>query len=93
MLLIAYLFLTAYRDFRDNYGIEIIKELGYANKTAIFTRTELPIAFCVMLALAALNLIKDNRLGLLGSYLIMAGGTMLMGLSTLLFDAGMLSGF
>lgn len=92
MLLIAYLFLTAYRDFRDNYGVEIIKELGYADKTAIFTRTELPIAFCVMIAMAALNLIKDNRLGLLGSYVIMAGGTLLMGLSTLLFDAGMLSG-
>lgn len=92
MLLVAYFFLTAYRDFRDNYGIEIIQELGYADKTAVFTRTELPIAFGVMIVLAALNLIKSNRLGLIGAYAIMAGGTALMGLSTLLFDAGLLSG-
>lgn len=92
MLLIAYFFLTAYRDFRDNYGIEIIRELGYADKTAIFTRTELPIAFGVMVVLAALNGIRNNRLGLIGAYAIMAGGTVLMGVSTLLFDMGKISG-
>ncbi len=92
MLLITYFFLTAYRDFRDNYGIEIIRELGYADKTAVFTRTELPIAIGVMVVLAALNLIKNNRLGLIGAYAIMAGGTVLMGASTLLFDAGRISG-
>ena len=92
MLLIAYFFLTAYRDYRDNYGIEIISQLGYADKAAIFTRTELPIAFGVMLVLALLNLIKNNRWGLLCAYLVMASGTALMGISTMLLDAGKISG-
>ncbi|MCH8021161.1 hypothetical protein IH785_15030 [candidate division KSB1 bacterium] len=39
MLLIAYFFLTAYRDFRDNFGVEIFRQLGYGEKPAIFTIT------------------------------------------------------
>ena len=86
MLLVAYFFLTAYRDFRDNYGVEILTQLGYGETPAIFSRTEIPVAFGVMLALAALNLIKDNRRGLLGAYAIMTLGVLLMGVSTVLLD-------
>ena len=92
MLLVVYFFLTAYRDFRDNYGIEILKELGYGEAPAIFTTTELPIAFGVLAALAGLNLIRNNRLGLIGAFVVMTFGTVLMGVSTLLIDAGMISG-
>jgi hypothetical protein len=92
MLLVAYFFLTAYRDFRDNYGAEIFEELGYGGEPAIFTKTELPVAFGVMVALSALFLIKSNRLGLLGAYAIMLGGLLLMAGSTLLLDAGMIKG-
>ena len=92
MMVIAYFFLTAYRDFRDNYGIEIFNELGYGEEPAIFTRTELPVAFGVMAALGALFLIKNNRLGLIGAYGIMLGGLVLMGGSTLLLDGGSITG-
>ncbi len=92
LLSVAYFFLTAYRDFRDNYGVEIFDELGYQEELTIFTRTELPVAFGVMAALAALNLIKDNRRGLIGAFAIMTAGTILMGLSTLAFDAGAIGG-
>jgi len=58
MLMIAYFFLTAYRDFRDNFGVEIFDQLGYGiNEDAIFTRSELWVAFGVVGALAMLNLI------------------------------------
>lgn len=92
LLLLAYFFITAYRDYRDNYGVEIFKELGFGGETAIFTRTEIPVAFGVMLTLAALNLIKNNRRGLIGAYGVIAGGLALMGLSTLLLDAGAIRG-
>jgi hypothetical protein len=92
LLLIVYFFLTAYRDFRDNYGVEIFSELGYSGQPAVFTRSEIPVAFGVMAAMAALNLIKDNRLGLLGVYATMTSGVALLGVGTLLFDAGYLSG-
>ena len=95
LLCIAYFFLTAYRDFRDNYQVEILDGLGYpyAQNKTIISRTEMLVAFGVMGALALLNLIKDNRRGLLGAFAIMTGGVVLLGLGTALLDAGWISGF
>ncbi len=92
MLLVAYLFLTAYRDFRDNYMVEIFQELGFGGKPAILTTTELPVVFGVLAALGALYFVRDNRLGLIGAYVIMIAGLILMSGSTLLLDAGKMRG-
>jgi len=93
MLMIAYFFLTAYRDFRDNFGVEIFDQLGYGiNEDLIFTRSELWVAFGVVGALAMLNLIKNNFWGLIGAFGVMTSGVMLMGVGTLLFDNGMIDG-
>ncbi len=93
MLMIAYFFLTAYRDFRDNFGVEIFDQLGYGeSETAIFTRSELWVAFGVVGTLAVLNLIRDNRLGLIGAFVVMTGGCLLMGAGTMWYDAGAISG-
>ncbi len=90
LLFILYFFLTAYRDFRDNYGIEIFQAMGYADTPAIFTRTELPVAFGVVLTLAALNLIKNHRFGFTAVLALMASGLLLMTVATLLFDSGIM---
>ena len=92
MLFVVYFVLTAYRDFRDNYGVEILTELGYGETTAIFSRSEVWVAFGVVAVLAALNLIKDNRWGLLGAFGVMGVGCLLMLGSTLAHDAGAISG-
>ena len=93
MLLIAYFFLTAYRDFRDNFGVEIFDQLGYGDsEDAIFTRSELWVAFGVVGTLAVLNLIRDNRLGLIGAFVVMTGGCFLMGAGTMWYDAGTING-
>lgn len=92
LLFIVYFFLTAYRDFRDNYGVEIFAELGYGEAPAIFTRTELPVAFGVLVALALLNLVKDNRRALAGAYGIMIAGALLLVGGTVLFDGGHVDG-
>lgn len=90
VLVLTYLFLTGYRDFRDNYAAEIWADLGAGGRADVFTLTEIPIALLVMFVLALLYLVKDNRIGLLLTYLIMGGGALLIGIATLLFDAGML---
>ena len=92
LLFLVYFFLTAYRDFRDNYGVEIFDELGYGAEPAIFTQTELPVAVGVLVALALLNLVRDNRLGLAGAYAIMIGGAAMLGGGTWLYDAGAIDG-
>lgn len=90
-LIVLYVAMTAFRDFRDNYAAEIWKELG--NDSAhIFTVTELPIAFAVMVALALLFLVRDNRRGLLMTHGLMFAGAVTLGGSTVLFDAGLIGG-
>jgi hypothetical protein len=86
LLVIVYLFLTSYRDFRDNYAAEIWADLGADRQASLFTLTEIPIAISVMIALGLLFLVKNNRRGLLFTYLIMIAGSALIGVATLLFD-------
>ncbi|MEZ4433812.1 MAG: DUF5690 family protein [bacterium] len=88
-LTLLYFFLTAYRDFRDNFAVELWSALGHDGATILGT-AETWIAFGVMIALGALFMIKDNRLGLLAVHLVMLAGTALIGLSTLLWQADLL---
>jgi hypothetical protein len=89
-LTLLYIFLTAYRDFRDNFAAEIWKALDYADTPSILATAELPIAFGVMLALAMLMLVKQNKRALVAVHLVMLAGTGLVGASTLLFRLGFL---
>jgi Family of unknown function (DUF5690) len=91
MLVIVYLLLTSYRDFRDNFAAEIWADLGADQQASLFTLTEIPIAISVMFVLGLLYLVRNNRLGLALTYVIMAAGAALIGISTLLFDAGLLA--
>jgi hypothetical protein len=71
--------------------VEIFIEMGITNSDA-FSKTERPIAFAVMACLVALYFIRNNRWGLIGAYVIMLGGLVLMGGSTALFQAEQISG-
>jgi len=88
LLIVVYLFQTSYRDFRDNFAADIWVELGKSGAPEIFTQTEIPIALIVMVILAALFAIRNNRIGLLACYAIMIAGSILIGASTLAYDAG-----
>lgn len=94
-LMIAYFFLTAYRDFRDNYMVEILDGLGfkYEENQTIISRTETLVAFGVMGAMALLNTIRHNRAGLVGAYAVMTCGVLLLGVSTLLLEMKVIDGF
>ena len=92
LLLIARLLTNSFRDYRDNYGVELFAALGYHGDPTLFTRSEIPVAFGVMASLALLNLVRSNRAGVVGAHLIMMVGLALMSVSTILLDVGMLSG-
>ena len=51
-----------------------------------------PVALGVLVVLAALNLVRDNRRGLVGAFVVMAGGMVLLGGATALLDAGAIGG-
>jgi hypothetical protein len=94
-LCLSYFFLTAYRDFRDNYQVELFDGLGYpyGQNRAIITKAETLVAFGVMAALALLNIIKDNRRGLIGAFAVMSSGVALLGISTAFWKGGLIDGF
>jgi hypothetical protein len=92
MLFFAYIFLTAFRDFRDNYGVEIFSELGYGEKPGIFSKSETWVALGVLVPLALLFCIRDNFFGLLAAFSLMIFGALSLGISTLLLDRGVIDG-
>jgi hypothetical protein len=91
LLTAAYVLLTAYRDFRDNFAREIWDALGYVGEPAILTTAEIPVAFGSLVVVAGCMAIKNNRTALLSIHAAMLVGAVLIGGSTLAFDAGMLS--
>ncbi|GAB4395428.1 MAG: DUF5690 family protein [Microscillaceae bacterium] len=90
MLIIFYMALTAYRDFRDNFAAEIWHSLGYGDAPYIFTLSEIPIALAVLLLLGLLMLIRHNRRAFLLYQLLIMASAALIGLSTWLFQMGWL---
>jgi len=88
-----YLLLTAFRDFRDNYGVEIFHGLGYGRETlGLFTRTEIWVAVGSLAGLAAINGFKDNRRALTAAFSLMIAGAAILLAATMLRQHGSLSG-
>lgn len=90
VLIGAYIFLTAFRDFRDNFAAEIWRGLGQDNGAALFTLSELPVALVALGVLASFMGIKSNRNAVLVVHALVGAGFASIGLSTLAFEAGMI---
>jgi len=88
-----YILLTLFRDIRDNFAADIWLELGYGNSAGIFTSTELPIAFSVLVLIASMIYINNNKLAFQISQLIILAGFILCGVSTFLFMQQIISGY
>ena len=86
-----YLFLTAYRDFRDNFAAEIFVELGVSD-AGVFARTETWVAVAVLVVLAGVFVIADNRRALLTIHGLMAAGVALIAGATAALSAGWIGG-
>jgi len=90
-IVFAYILLTAFRDFRDNFAAEIWAALGYGGQAAIFSASELPVAIIALAGMAAVIMVHDNRRALMVIHAMVAGGFALLGLSTLAFQAHLIS--
>jgi len=93
MLIGGYFFLTAYRDYRDSYAVDLLIELGQESRAAAITSIELPVAFLVMIAMGLLFLIKNNQAALFAIFTLMTLGMMLIGLATWLLSSELIGGF
>ncbi|MFC4992462.1 DUF5690 family protein [Rubritalea tangerina] len=98
MLCFIYLFMTAYRDYRDTYQVEIFGLLGYeasAENKSLLGNAEMIVAFAVTIGLGALYWLRHlfHQHGLVLVWGFMTLGMLALGGGTLLYDSGMVSGF
>src|ERR1700744_1739722 len=91
LLVIVYVFITALRAFRDNFAAELWTALGYSDPAAVFTTTELVVAFVALAAMAIVVVVKNNVRALAVIHGLILAGLVLLGASTLAFDAGHIS--
>lgn len=93
MLVLAYVLLTAFRDFRDNYTVEVLTDLGYGDSLGTISSMETAVAFVVLGVMATVYFIPDNRQAMLGIFAIVAAGTILVGAATFMRQRGMIDGY
>jgi hypothetical protein len=86
LFIISYVLLTAYREFRDNFMPEILQELGYGGQTALFTKTEIPIAVAVLLLMASMRWIKNHAKAFIVIQSLLLLGALIIGLATFLYQ-------
>jgi hypothetical protein len=91
LLVLSYVLTTAIRDFRDNFAAEIWTALGYGQAAAVFTASELPVAVLSLTVLGVIIVVRDNTKALMVIHGVVIAGLVLLGLSTLAFQAGLLS--
>lgn len=90
LLIISYVLLSAFRDFRDNFGPEILRDAGVENP-GIFAKTETMVAVGVLIVMALLQRVKDNFQAFAFLNGIMLAGGLLVGLSTYVYSMNLLS--
>ena len=58
---LIYVGLTIFRDLRDNFAIEFWTGYGYSNTPALLIFSEIPIAIVVLIIIALMIFIRDNK--------------------------------
>lgn len=91
LLVMAYVLLTAFRDFRDNFAAELWSALDFGEASGVFTASELPVAAIALAVMGAVMLVRDNLRALLVMHGVILAGFLLLGLSTLAFQAHLLA--
>ena len=89
LLITSYVLLSAFRDFRDNFGPEILRDAGVTN-AGIFAQTETLVAVGILAVMALLQRVTDNfRAFALLNGIMLVGGVV-VGVSTWAYSLGML---
>ncbi len=93
LVVVFYTFLTAFRDFRDNFARELWDSIGYQGDISVFSTSEIIIAIVVLVIIGSIFYIKDNYRALLTYHLLLLLGALVLGISTVMFQTGVLDSF
>lgn len=91
LFVIAYMLLTVFRDFRDNFSAEIWTSLGVANDPSIYTTTEIPVSIFILICMGSMMLVKNNKLALMINHVIIIFGLLLIGAANFLFEQSIIN--
>jgi hypothetical protein len=90
LFVLAYMLLTAFRDFRENFASDVWRDLGYGNLPGIYTRTETPVSIAVLIIMGSIMAIRNNKTALMVNHAIIIAGMLLIGAGTFMFEQGMI---
>jgi MFS family permease len=93
IIVLFYTFLTAFRDFRDNFARELWDSIGYQGDASVYSTSEIIIAVVVLLIIGTIFYVKDNFKALLTYHLLLILGTLVLVISTMMFQTGILDPF
>ncbi len=91
LLIFIYMAMTAYRDFRDNFAVEIWQGLGYNGQPEVLALSEIPIAIITLLIVGSLFLIKDNNLAFKINHIAIILGGLITGIATFMLQQQLIS--
>lgn len=88
---LVYATLTVYRDLRDNFAVELWAQMGYEGNVGILPYSEICIAVMVLVMVACMIRVIDNRKAFYGNIAIFVTSGAILFLSTWLFSRGLCS--
>jgi hypothetical protein len=92
-LVLLYVILSVYRDLRDTFMADVLKELGHPAPAGIFAQVESFAGFGVLVALAGLWFIRNHWRALATYHVVVLLGTTLVAFSGWAFRHGHVSVF
>lgn len=93
LLIFVYVILTALRDLRDNFAVEIWTTMGISVRAELLTQTEIPITLGLLVLMALLVLIQNNLKALFIYHGLIISGLLLSVVATLLIKMDLMSPF
>lgn len=91
LFLLSYVLMTAYRDYRDNFAVEIWNALGIRDNAGLITMTEIPTSLAILGTMIVLQRITDNGLAFRYLHVLGIGGALIALFATVFYHLHVLS--
>ncbi|MDR1981150.1 MAG: DUF5690 family protein [Tannerellaceae bacterium] len=83
--------LTLFRDFRDDFMVEIAHEIGIDGSMSIFSAVELGIGLFVLFVIGLLSFFRSNKKSFVAMHIILLTGLLLLAGSSIVYINGGIS--
>jgi hypothetical protein len=92
VMVVFYMFVTAFRDFRDNFAAELWTAFGYGTPPTVFAVTEIIVGVAVLIPICLFMLITHPLPHFVAFHLLIIGAMVSVAGTAFLYSIGALSG-